>query len=276
MKQSVLVALSIIVLCGLTLPTALVYAYYSGYETTNFQAKETPVEDGSWTTDNEWDDAMTPPNLLATFHWRQKWTWPENIIEHFLIEFFTDNTNDTGDYFQLCIDNNANGGTAPQPDDIRIDWVGHDVAGLTVYQGNGTGWVEFTDFTWDVDIYIADSISSSPLNSTPHWIIELRMDRSKSEFDVSGAGYSPWIRLAVYDESNSEAGVQAWPPTSRDVPDDWGLETGTTENIPESLTIVTVVLLSSVAIVVSCHFLRRRLKTENPSAVKTGKINYKL
>lgn len=270
MKQYVLVAFSIIVLCGLSLPIALVNAVYEGYETINYQALDAPVEDGTWTTDNEWVDAATPPNLPATFHWRQKWTWPSNIIEHFLIEFFADYTNDTGDYFQLCVDNTANGGTAPQPDDIRIDWVGHDVAGLTIYQGDGTGWVEFTDFTWDVDIYIADSISSSPLDSNPHWIIELRMDRSKSEFDVSGSGYVPGIRLAVYDESNSGAGVQAWPPTSRDVPNDWGSETGTTDSIPEPMTIVTVVLLSSVAIVVSSHFLRRRPKTENPSAVKTG------
>lgn len=270
MKQYVLVAFSIIVLCGLSLPIALVSADYPGYETINYQALDAPVEDGTWTTDTEWDDAMTPPNLPATFHWRQKWTWPSNIFEHFLIEFFADATNDTGDYFQLCVDNMADGGTAPQPDDIRIDWVGHDVTGLTLYQGDGTGWVEFNDYTWDTDIYIAESLSSSPLDSNPHWIIELRMDRSKSEFDVSGAGYAPRIRLVVYDESNSEAGVQAWPPTSRDVPNDWGVETGTTENIPEPMTIVTVVVLSSVAIVVSGHFLRRRLKTENPSAVKTG------
>ncbi|MDH5770314.1 MAG: hypothetical protein OEZ25_03390 [Candidatus Bathyarchaeota archaeon] len=270
MKQYVLVAFSIIVLCGLSLPIALVNAVYEGYETINYQAIEAPVEDGAWTTEDEWNDAMTPPNLPTTFHWRQKWTWPSNIIEHFLIEFFTDNTNDAGDYFQLCVDNMADGGTTPQSDDIRIDWMGHDVSGLTIYQGNGTGWEVFTDFTWNVDIYITDSIGASPLESNPHWIIELQMDRSKSEFDVSGAGYQPGIRLAVYDESNSEAGVQAWPPTSRDVPNDWGLETGTTDNIPEPMTIVTVVLLSSVAIVVSSHFLRRRPKTENPSAVKTG------
>jgi hypothetical protein len=266
MKRSFLVAFSVIVLCAILLPTTLVNAYYEGYETTNYLAVEEPVEDGTWTTDNEWDDAMTPPNLPATFHWREKWTWPEDIIEHFLIEFFTDNTDDADDYFQLCVDNLADGGSAPQSDDIRIDWVGHDVSGLTLYQGDGTGWVVFNDYTWDTDIYIADSISASPLNSTPHWIIELWMDRSKPEFDVSGAGYAPWIRLAVYDESNSEAGVQAWPPTSQDVPDDWGSETGTTESIPESLTFVTAVLLSSVAIVVSCHFLRRRPKTGKTSA----------
>ena len=264
MKRSLLVAFSVIVLCGILLPTTLVSAQYPDYVTTNYQALDEPVEDGTWTTDTEWDDAMTPPNLPDNFHWREKWTWPGDIIEHFLIEFFIDGTDDSGDYFQLCFDNLADGGSAPQSDDIRIDWVGHDVSGLTIYQGDGSGWAVFTDYTWDTDIFIAESLSSSPLNSAEHWIIELWMDRSKPEFDVSGAGYMPLIRLAAYDESTDT--LAAWPPTSRDVPDDWGSEQGTTESIPESLTFVTAVLLSSVAIVVSCHFLRRRPKTEKTSA----------
>jgi len=264
MKRSVLVAFSVIVLCGLLLPTALVNAQYPGYETTNYSAIEEPVVDGTWTTDTEWTDAMTPPNLDDAFLWREKWTMVDNIVEYFLIEFFTDNTDDAGDYFQLCIDNLADGGSAPQSDDIRIDWVGHDVSGLTIYQGDGTGWVEFTDYTWETDIYIVDSLSSSPVNGDTHWIIELHMDRSKAEFDVSGAGYMPLIRLAVYDESADT--LVAWPPTSQDVPDDWGLEMGTTENIPESLTFVTAALLSSVAVIVSCYLLRRRPKTEKTSA----------
>jgi hypothetical protein len=260
MKRSLLVAFSVIVFCGIFLPTTLVNAYYEGYETTNYLAIEEPVEDGTWTTDNEWDDAMTPPNLPDTFHWREKWTYPDDIYEHFLIEFFTDDTDDAGDYFQICIDHLADGGSAPQSDDIRIDWVGHNVSGLTLYQGNGTGWVEFTGYTWDADIFAAESLSSSPLNSDPHWIIELWMDRSAPHFDVEGAGYAPCIRFAAYDESTDT--IVAWPPTSQDVPDDWGLEIGVMENIPESLTFVTAVLLSSVAVVVSCHFLRRRSKTE--------------
>jgi hypothetical protein len=258
MKRSLLVAFSVIILCGILLPTTLVNAYYEDYATTNYSAIEEPVVDGTWTTDDEWTDAMTPPNLPDNFLWREKWTMPGNIIEYFLIEFFTDNTEDAGDYFQLCVDNLADGGDAPQPDDIKIEWVGHNE--LTIYQGDGTGWVEFTDYTWETDIYIVDSISSSPVNSTEHWIIELWMDRSKAEFDVSGANYMPLIRLAVYDESTDT--LAAWPPTSPDVPSDWGQETGTMENIPESLTFVTAALLSSVAVVVSCYLLHRRPKNE--------------
>jgi hypothetical protein len=268
MKRFLLVVFSVIVLCGILLPTTLVNAHYEGYETNNYMATEEPVIDGTWTTDTEWTDAITPPNLPDTFLWREKWTMTENIIEYFLIEFFTDNTDDAEDYFQLCIDHLADGGSAPQADDIRIDWVGHDVSGLTLYQGDGTGWVVFTEYTWETDIYIVDSLSSSPVNGDTHWIIELWMDRSAPQFDVSGGGggYQPWIRLAVYDDSNPDAGAIAWPPTSQDVPDDWGLEVGTPETIPESLTFVTAALLSSVAIVVSCYVLRRRPKTGKTSA----------
>jgi hypothetical protein len=262
MKRSLLVAFSVIVLCGILLPTALVNAQYPGYETTNYQALEEPVVDGAWTTDTEWTDAMTPPELPDEFLWREKWTYPDGtyILEYFLIEFFTDATEDAGDYFQLCIDLDALSGDAPQADDIRVDWVGHDVSGLTLYQGDGSGWVEFTEYIWETDIYIVDSLTSTPENGDTHWVIEVFMDRTNPIFDVSASSYQPLIRLAVYDESADT--LVAWPPTSRDVPSDWGREYGTTENIPESLTFVTVALLSSVAVVVSCYLLRRRPKTE--------------
>lgn len=276
MKRYVLVAFSIVFLCGLLMQIALVSAYRSGYETINYQAISEPTEDGKWTTTTEWTDAMTPPNLPASFQFREKWTWPTpSIIEHFLIEFFTDSTNDTADYVQLCFDNTANGGSAPQTDDILVNYTGNSRSGLTLYRGTGTGWAP-TSYAYGSDILIAETKTGSQLNSNPHWIIEVMMDRSAGTlFDVSGAvpAYSPWIRVAVFDAS-STSGVQAWPPTSRDVPNDWGLETGTTSNIPEGLTITTVVLLSSVAVGVSVYFLRKRQKAESNSAGKLGEINY--
>jgi len=41
------------------------------------------------------------------------------IWENFLVEVWNDNTNDTGDYVQICIDCTPEGGTAPQIDDLR-------------------------------------------------------------------------------------------------------------------------------------------------------------
>jgi hypothetical protein len=217
---------------------------------------------------------MAAPNLPASFVFREKWTWPTpSIIEHFLIEFFTDNTNDTNDYVQLCFDNTANGGGAPQTDDVMINYTGNRRSGLTLYKGTGSGWAP-TSYAYGSDVLVAETIGSSPLNSSPHLIIEIMMDRSAGAlFDVAGAGYAPWIRVAVFDAS-STAGVQAWPPTSANVPNDWGLETGTTSNIPENLPITAVILLSSVAVAVSIYFLRKRPKTENHGAGKIGEIGY--
>lgn len=272
MKRSVLAAFSVIVLCGLlSLPTTLVNAYYDDYETTNYSAIETPVTDGAWTTETEWVDAEVPSNLPVTFHWRDKWTMPGVIMEYYIIEFFTDNTTDSGDYFEYCCDRYADGGSAPQEDDIKLEYVGHSgLSGLTVYQGNGTGWEEYTDFTWPSEINIVESISDSPLDSNPHWIIELTMDRTKFDVSLATPAYCPWIRIAVYDESNDTAGVQAWPPTSPDVPNDWGLETGSASNIPEPLTVAAVVFLSTAAVIVSFYFLRKHPKTQSQNSGETS------
>lgn len=262
MKKSVLVAFIVLFCSLLALPTAFVSAYAEGYENTNYAAMDAPIMDGAWSEGSwsfdppgEWGDSMVPPLLPDTFLWRQKWTQPDVILQHFLIEALTDNTTDSGDYFEFCIDLDANGGTAPQANDFRLTYDGDGT--LTVYEGDGSGWVEYTDYVVPDDIQIMDSMDSSPSNDNDHWILEF--DLNKDKFDISGAGYQPWIRLAVYDASNDTAGVQSWPlDSSPDVPDEWGLEIGTTANIPEALTVGVVILLSSVAVAVSFYFLRKR------------------
>jgi hypothetical protein len=264
--------ISMLLLCGLlALPVALVNGYEAGYENTNYLATDDIILDGAWSTGTwtyggEWNDAGIPPLLSETFQWREKWTQPADIIQHFLVEALTDNTTDAGDYFELCIDLDADGGATPQANDFKIEYTGDGT--LTLYEGDGSGWVEYTDYTVPTDIQIEDSMSASPLESNDHWVIELNIDKT-TKFDISGSGYQPWIRLAVYDASNDTAGVQAWPlDSSADVPDEWGLEIGTMDTIPEAFTIAVVALLSSVAVAISFYSLRKR--------PKTAKINYKL
>jgi hypothetical protein len=169
-KKSLVI--SMLLLCGLLfLPAALVNGYEAGYENTNYAATDDIVMDGAWSTgtwtyDGEWNDAGIPPLLPDTFHWREKWTQPSDIIQHFLIEALTDNTTDAGDYFELCIDLDADGGTAPQANDFKISYTGD--GNLTVYEGDGSGWVEYTDYTVPTDIQIEDSMSSSPIESNEH------------------------------------------------------------------------------------------------------------
>ena len=272
MKKKGLVAFSIILLCILFLPTAFVCAVTEGYENTDYQAIRVPVVDGKWTTTNEWYDAMIPPNLPAGVHWSEKWEYVEStyIVQYVLFEFFTDNTNDTGDYIQLCYDTANDGGSAPNSNDVKIEYVGHSESGLKVYQGNGTGWVEYTGAV--SRLLVNSTLGPSSFNSTPHWITELRVEKS-GILDISASGYTPPIRVALYDASNSAAGVKEWPPASGDDPSKWGRENGTLDNIPteipESLTIVGITILSSVALASSFYFLRRRSKNPTPKAGRT-------
>lgn len=78
------------------------------------------------------------------------------------------------------------------------------------------------------------------------------------------------FNLAVYDDS-STAGVLSWPPTDPDVPDRYGVENYSGDAIPESLSIAVLVILSSVAVVVS-FYLRKRLKPESYHSMRAGKI----
>jgi hypothetical protein len=228
----------------------------------------TPTIDGNWTTTNEWVDAAPPTNLGTDFVWREKWTYPEGAIyQHFLIEFFTDNTNDAGDYYEVIYDTNGDGGTAPQTDDMKVEWKGHSASGLKVYKGNGTGWAQYTELAAGA-IVGADKLTASPLNSNPHWVFELTILKA-GVFDISGSGYQPGIRVAVYDASNSAAGVKAWPAASTNAPSTWGQELGTLDNIPESVTVVAVVFLSSVAVIAGAYFLRKRTYAKQ-NLVNTG------
>jgi hypothetical protein len=258
MKKALSIVLSAVLLFSMS-AASLVSGAASGYGFTNYQATVTPTIDGT-NSPNEWTDLMIPPNLPATMTFREKWTWPgqTDIWEHILIESLTDTTNDTGDILRVAWDCSANGGSTPQTDDMKIEWVGNTPSGFHVYKGTGTGWAPYTgsDAALGSSIIISEAKTASPLSSTPHWVIEISVRRS-GVFDVSGAGYAPWVSAAVYDASNAAAGVQAWPPNSTDNPNNWAIETGSTEQIPESFTIATIMVLSSFAVVAGIFLLKK-------------------
>ena len=264
MKRVVLVAFCIIALCslGLVMKTGTVGAYQAGYEVTDYIAITTPTMDGNWTTAEEWTDAdvrQLEGSLNVTFRLKYVSFYPDAVYQYYLIEFFDDTTNDTGDYWQICYAAAAElfgtpiGGDAPQTDCLMINFTGHSQAGLALYRGDGSGWVAFTDYTWPDDIEIVDTISASPLNSTPHWIAEIMIEHTHYNIQPEF-----WIRVAAYDESNSDAGVQSWPPGSSDVPNDWGLMISAQTVIPEGLTLGVMVLLSSVSVLIGSHYFRKR------------------
>lgn len=256
MKKAVTVAFTIAALCSLFLPTiaAPVNASYLNYAHMTYSLANTVTLDGKWTDNSEWADTDITGIGGTTVIFRSKWFLasmdPIAVNQYILVEILNDNANNTGDYWQFCFDGDESGGTAPQSGDIRIDINGH--ATTTAYTGNGAGWTQGampSTFQWK------DSINASPTSSTPHWILEVIID--KVNFGI-GANY--WMRIAVNDAGNAAAGVRAWPPTSRDVPNDWGDITYTSDTTPEGLGFGVIALLSSVAMFAGFFGLRKRLK----------------
>ena len=199
----------------------MVMAVDPTYPTTIYQGKGTSTFDGYWTTSTEWDDAAKPLAMdTASFVFRNKWvmvtTGGFKIFDQYLVEVFGDNTNDAGDYVQICYDSTAVGGAAPNASDIRIDIVGHNNATVKMYIGTGTGWALASNIN---DTTVAQSLNVSKLGTNPHWITEFRINKM-----TNGLGMNNAIRVAVYDASNPSAGVKAYPPTSQqDVPSSWAL-----------------------------------------------------
>jgi hypothetical protein len=207
--------------------TEMAIAYNTAYPTTIYSGNA-PTIDGYWTpgTMAEWIDAATPSGIPASFTFRDKYSVAFSgglkVYENSLVEFFSDNTNDSGDYVQICYDNNATGAAAPKPGDLRIDIVGHNGTVIT-YNGTGTGWAPVNISS---SIKMAQTLNVSTLKNTAHWITEFQIEKQGVSLQMVNA-----IRIAVYDASNPSAGVIAFPPASQqDVPSGWsqvGVGTGT-------------------------------------------------
>ena len=260
MKRALFVAFSILMLCSLLLliTVGTTQAADPNYTRLEYPTLVEPTVDGMWTSDDEWTDGnVTMINENVTF----RSTWSSggvDITTNFVIEILNDNTNDTGDYWQICSDGDTLGGSTPQTDDFRIEVVGH--TNLTVYQGNVLSWTEVTPEAGELSF--AESISASPTSSTPHWIAEFMFLKNTGVVQMGAT----WVlRVAVYDESNSAAGVQAWPPLSdRDVPNGWGTNNYSADPIPEGLSFGVAVLLSSVAVIVATFVFRKRSSSGKP------------
>jgi hypothetical protein len=267
MKRALVVTFCILMLGSLfLLNTGTIKASEPGYERVEHANGYAKTYDGAWTPSNEWEDGLE--TVLATnVTCRSTYTVvsfdPMLVTTNTIIEILDDNTTDTGDYWQIIFDGQLNGGTTPQTDDYRIEIVGHTT--LMLYQGNGTGWSQITpvagEITW------ANSTSASPTNSKPHWILEISVSKSGS----IALTIIPGVRYAVYDESNGAAGVRAWPPTARDVPNGWGVLNYSDVVIPEGFSLGVVVLLSSVAVLVGFFWFRKRSKIDNCSSAKLSK-----
>ena len=250
MKTTYLVAFCMLMLCS-PIVVGITKAGNAAYPLTEYQWAAGATIDGKWTTTDEWTDGpeMTMSNN-AKFTYNMDFT-TYNI--QWLVEFFADSTTDTGDYWQICLDPDNGGGTAPQTDDFKIEIQGHTT--LKLYKGTGTGWTEISpeagELTW------ANTIDVSPWNSTAHWILEFS-DPNKTTGTIQTPQPPNGMRVAAYDAATGT--LASWAPNSNaDVPNEYGVISGYSQTpIPEGFSIGVVALLSSVAVVASFFLLRKR------------------
>ena len=225
------------------------------YAILEYGAVNTATVDGTWTTPDEWTDTpITDMTGNATGQFGYNIQDFTNLGLEWIVEFFTDNTTDEGDYWQICTDDLESGGSAPDSGDFMIEIVGHTT--MTLYQGNGGGWTEVTpeagEITW------SNTIDVSPWNAEPHWILEV-VDSGKTAGTFQVPNQPPTgLRVAAYDANTST--IATWAPGSTaDAPDTWGRVSGfSQEPIPEGLTFGVMAVLSSVALLASSYYLRKR------------------
>ena len=252
LKRVVFVSFCVAVLC-LTVSAGTVSAYKEGYKHVSYVLKNAVILDGKWTNATEWGEGY-PTSFGTNASFRNKWEGisiePPDVWEYIMVESL-DSTDDAGDFWQICLDCAFDNASAPQADDLMLNITGHTNASWFV--GNGTGWVPTStpsNVTW------SNAKDASPTISAQHWVLELRFERL-----TLGMGAYFAMRVAVYDAHAGGFGLQAWPPTSADVPNDWGLiDFEVLHNIPEGLSFATVAALMSVAVVTGSICLRRRKK----------------
>jgi len=227
-----------------------------GAERTSWSTQEPlPTIDGMWTSETEWTDGeITVIGEDVAF--RSTWDMGDFVMTRWVVEFFSDTTDDAEDYWQFCVDGLLDGGSAPQVGDYKFEITGH--TDLVWYEGDGTSWTEVT--LDETEIEWANSLSESPTNSTAHWILEFQIPKNGGTVALDIVWTS---RVAVYDASNAGAGVLAWPLDSdADVPDGWGLENYSMDAIPEGFSFGVLVLLSSVAVIATALVFRKRSRID--------------
>jgi hypothetical protein len=256
MKKAILATLSIIAVLSICL-AGTVSAYKAGYMLPNYQAAMEITADGTIGA-GEWDDAFgdwlydgwtkTSTNPNFRHNWEMGGT--PNIADQWLLDVVTDTTNDAGDVFTFCFCGAQDDAATPQAaDDVLIN---HTHTETTIYRGTGSGWAPDPAIVLGENVIIASSMASG------HWVIELKFDKTGA---IAGTAFDSHIRVAAYDASTGKTVM--WPPMSeKDVPSSWGLNDYTTfqsesNPIPEGLTIGVMLVLSSVAAVVSIRYFRK-------------------
>lgn len=259
MKKVILAILSITAILSICL-AGIVSAYKAGYVLPNYQGTDITangaVGASEWTDSfGDWlYDGWTKTTSTINHKWEMGGT--PNIADEWLIEVLSDTTNDAGDVFTYSFCGAQDNAATPQTDDVLIN---HTHTATTIFRGTGTGWAPDPAIVLGTNVIIASSIAASPLSATPHWIIELKFDKTGA---IAGTSFDSNVRLAVYDASTGK--TLMWPPMSdANVPSSWGLNDYTDfagGSVPEGLTIGVMLSLSTIAVIVSVRYFRKPVK----------------
>lgn len=270
MKKILSIAFVVALLCSLSLAMYAGTVYAAGTHHI-FQGSVTPIYDGKWTTNDEWSDGETTTiagtNGVVTGAFVNKYATVGSfggtdfeVLDQYLVEFFTDKTNDTGDYLQLCYDTTSAGGTSLVSTDIMLQVFGHNGT-VKMFIGSGTSWTQASSSViGPSSSEFGQAVSISKLNGTnPHWTYELAFHKY-----TNGGGIDCNIMIALYDASNAAAGIQTWPPGAVTTsPGTWGLDDANSNltTIPEGLSFTPVAALATIALIATFFVMRKRPKT---------------
>jgi hypothetical protein len=258
MRKSSSITLCTLTLCILLLAVNIgtVLASQAGYSITEVYGGGAITLDGKWTSSSEWPlDGAWIDNRFNVSNARYAYKMDTNAGPYqmsWLIEWH-DTTNDAGDIWILCIDGAADGGTAPQTDDVKIQITGHQ--SLSVFAGTGTTWGANSSSLAAVPKW-KDSLTTSSYDAVNHWIVEIYAD--KGSLGAWGANPPPeGFYIAMYDATANQ--WTSWPPgQSPNSPNNWGLIATYDTTVPEGLTVGVLVLLSSAAVLLGSFFVRKR------------------
>ena len=233
-----------------------VIAANPAYSIIEYWGPNVVTADGKWTNADEWHDVTTQrmgTPQVAIFEF--KMASPDFVAfnMHYLIEF-ADSTNDAGDRWQICVGAPSTA-TAVGADQNKFEIEGH--ATLKTYVGSATGWTVMANpegISWN------NSLTTSPHDPATHYVLEFIFN--KSVFGWGAVEPPNNLRIAMYDASKPSQGWISWPPTSTDTnPNSWGSISGYEQAAaPEGLTIGVMLLVSSVAVVVSVRYFRKPQK----------------
>jgi hypothetical protein len=251
LKRTKIIAIGLLMLCStlLLVSVGTVMAYDPGYAITEYHDSTGATIDGRWTTPGEWQ-------IGAVYHFgttqKALFIMQANTAAGYAPEFvveFADNTLDAGDIIQVCM-NYADSST-PTSGDYKFE-----IQGLTTkkaYSGTGTAWAESA--TALSCVVTAATRTTSSHDPAQHVVAEFSIDKGT----LGGWGAPPMgLRVACYDASTGN--WVSWPPASTaNNPSTWGAITAySADPVPEGLTIGVMMLLSSVAVIVTTRYFRKR------------------